>query len=199
MANEQTSVQHGISVDEYGDFIDWMGDNPQEATIEFRATGDAEEAANRTSATIGEWSLGGEEMGQSREYTLEFGLPEELEGAMGFVESTDRYEAIEGALAGLTACINGTIAFNAVREGIDVDDIHTTVRVPVDLRVLFGIHGPDRADEMFGDLEIDVEVTGENLSESDVSRIESYPYRSPVYNLLTLSHPSDPDVSVEQS
>ncbi|WP_293030015.1 hypothetical protein [Natronococcus sp.] len=99
-------------------------------------------------------------MGGDREHVLEFGLPPELEEAMAYAEPTDRYEAIEGALAGLTACINGTVVYNAIREGIDVEEVTTTVRAPVDLRMLFGIHDVDRAHDMYGELEIDVNVPG---------------------------------------
>lgn len=177
-------------------FIEWVAENPDDAMLSFRATGETEDTVNRTTATIGEYGLGGEEMGEDREHTLEFGLPVELEEAMAYVEPAERYEAIEGALAGLTACINGTIQYNALREGIPVDSITTRVRVPTDLRMLFGIHDTDRADEMFGEPEIAVEVTGSDLDDEDIERIERYPKRSPVYTLVTLAHENSPDVTV---
>lgn len=192
-------TEHGVDVEEHRAFIDWVAANPEEAMIEFRATGVAEEVANRTTAIIADWGLGGEEMGIDREHTLEFGLPPELEEAMAYVEPTDHYEAIEGALAGLTACINGTIAYNALREGIEVDEVSTRVCAPVDLRMLFGIHDVDRADEMYGELEIDVEVTGTDLTEADVEKVSEYYHRSPVYTLVTLAHPNEPNVTVRAS
>ncbi|MDS0282356.1 hypothetical protein [Haloarcula onubensis] len=189
-------IENGVSVEDHLAFIEWVAKNPDDAMLSFRATGETEAAVNRTTATIGEYGLGGEEMGESREHTLEFGLPVELEEAMAYVEPTDRYEAIEGALAGLTACINGTIQYNALREGIPVESITTRVRVPTDLRMLFGVHDTDRADEMFGEPEIEVEVTGSDLSDEDVTKIEGYPKRSPVYTLVTLAHENNPDVTV---
>ncbi|TYL40563.1 osmotically inducible protein OsmC [Natronococcus pandeyae] len=186
-------IEHGVDAGKHLEFIDWVEANPDEAMLEFRASGVAEEIANRTTATIGDWALGGDEMGDVREHTLEFGLPPELEEAMGYVESTDRHEAIEGALAGLTACINGTIVYNAIREGIDVEGVATTVRAPVDLRMLFGIHDIDRAHDMYGELEIDVEVMGDLTPEEKIA-VRNYPKRSPVYNLVTLEHPNVPNV-----
>ncbi len=186
-------TEHGVDVGDHREFIEWLEANPEDGALEFRATGTAEETANRTRATIGDWALGGEEMGAEREHTLEFGLPVELEEAMGYLEATDRYEAIEGALAGLTACINGTIAYNAIREGIDVEDVTTTVRAPVDLRMLFGIHDVDRAHEMYGELEIDVEVTGA-LTPEERSMVREFYVRSPVYTLVTLEHPNRPKI-----
>jgi len=192
-------VRLGVKADEHAEFIDWVADNPDDAKLEFGAYGEGEEVTNRTTATIGEWSLGGEEMGEGREHTLEFGLPVELEEAMAYVSPEERYEAIEGALAGLTACINGTVAFNAVREGIDVDGVTTRVRLPTDLRVLFGIHDVEMGAEMYDEPTIEVEVTGRNLTEEDVAKIEEYPRRSPVYNLITHAQPNSPDVVVRSS
>lgn len=192
-------VENGVDVGDHLSFIEWMEANPSDAMLSFRAAGESEDVVNRTTATVGEWGLADEEMGQGREHTLEFGLPIELEETMGYTEPTDRYEAIEGALAGLTACINGTIQFNAIREGIPVESVETRVRVPTDLRVLFGIHDVDQADDMFDEPQIDVDVTGTDLSEEDVAKIEAFPKRSPVYTLLTLEHPNEPNVTVSSN
>lgn len=193
------TVEHGIAVEDHLAFIDWMRSDPEDAVIEFRATGDAETVANRTTATVSDWSLGGDEMGADRDHQLHFGLPPELEEAMAFTDPEDRYEAIEGALAALTACINGTIVFNAIREGIPVEDVRTRVGIPTDLRVLFGIHDVDRADEMYERPRIEVEVTGDDLTDEDRERIREFPKRSPVYNLVTLAHENTPDVTVEST
>ncbi|WP_254531972.1 OsmC family protein [Natrinema gelatinilyticum] len=192
-AERKGEMEHGVDAGEHLEFIDWVEANPDEAMLEFRASGVTEEVANRTTATIGEWALGGEEMGADREHTLEFGLPPELEDAMGYLDPTDRYEAVEGALAGLTACINGTVVFNAIREDIEIDDVTTTVRAPIDLRMLFGIHDVDSAHEVYGELEIDVEVTGD-LTDAEKAAVREYYKRSPVYNLVTLEHPNRPKV-----
>ncbi len=196
---QPVAVKHGVDVNGFMKFIDWVAENPDDAMLEFRASGTAEEAANRTVATIGEWGLGGGEMGADRMHVLEFGLPPELEEAMDYVEPTDRYEAIEAALAGLTACINGTIVWNAMREGIAVDEVETRVRVPTDLRMLFGIHDVDSASEMFGELQIDVDVSGTDLRDEDVEKIKQYYRRSPVYTLVTLAQPNEPRVTVRSA
>lgn len=197
-ASRKGDIEHEVDAGEHLEFIDWLEANPEDGMLEFSATGDGEAVANRTTATIGDWALGGDEMGANREHTLEFGLPPELEEAMGYVEPTDRYEAIEGALAGLTACINGTVVYNAIREDVDVESVTTTVRAPVDLRMLFGIHDLDKADEMYGELEIDVDVTGD-MTPEEASMVREFPMRSPVYNLVTLAHPNRPHVEVRSA
>jgi uncharacterized OsmC-like protein len=181
------------------EFIEWMADNPDDAMLSFRATGETEDVCNRTTATIDDYGLGGEEKGQDRTHELSFGLPKELEAAMGYTDTVDRYEAIEGALAGLTACINGTIQYNAIREGIPAERVTTTVRIPTDLRVLFGVHDVDARDEIFEDPTIEVEVTGTDLSDEDKATLSEYPKRSPVYNLVTLAHENEPAVTVTES
>ncbi|SFB72230.1 OsmC-like protein [Halobiforma haloterrestris] len=198
VATRNGEIEHGLDAGEYLEFIDWLEANPEEGTVEFRASGVTEEVANRTTATIGDWVLGGEEMGEDREHVFELGLPPELEEAMAYVEPTDRYEAIEVALAGLTACINGTIVYNAIREGIDVEEVTTTVRAPVDLRVLFGIHDAERAHDMFGELEMDVKVTGD-LTAEERSMVRGFPARSPVFNLVTLEHPIRPNTEIQST
>jgi len=192
-------TKHGVNVQDHLEFIDWVAENPEDAIVEFRAAGVAEDVANRTTATIRGFGLGGEEMAEDREHTLEFGLAPELEEAMGYEETMDRHEAIEGALAALTACVNGTIVCNAIREGIDVEDVTTHASIPTDLRVFLGIHDVDRADEMYEAPRIEVEVTGENLSDEDKAKIAEYPQRSPVYRLITDAQPNEPDVTVHSA
>ncbi len=201
MATEEHTPEtsHGVDVSSHLEFIDWMASNPEDAEVTFSETGTSEEVINRTTATISEWELGGERMGADREHTLRFGLPPEIEEAMGYTELDDRLEAIECALAALTACINGTIGYNALREGIAFDDIRTTVSVPVDLRVLFGIHDVDRADDMYGDIHLGVEVTAPELSAGEIKQLSTYPARSPVYNLLTRGQTDTVEMTVSAS
>lgn len=193
--HEQASA-YGVDIQKHEAFVEWVADNPEAATVEFRARGDSEAAANRTTATIGSYGLGDDEGGTNRDHQLRFGLPVELESEMGFLDPTERYEAVEGALAGLTACLNGTIVFNALREGIPVESVRTAVAVPTDLRVLFGIHDVDRAEDVFDEPEIEIEVTGKNLTDSDMDDLAEFPKRSPVYSLVTHAHPNDPTVTV---
>lgn len=192
-------TKHGVNVAEHLEFIDWVAENPEDAIVEFRAAGVAEDVANRTTATIRGFGLGGEEMAEDREHILEFGLAPELEEAMGYETPMDRYEAIEGALAALSACLNGTVVCNAIREGIDVTDVSTHLAIPTDLRVFLGIHDLDMAEEMYEEPRIEIEVTGENLSEEDKAKIAEYPKRSPVYNLITNAQPNEPNVTVHSA
>lgn len=192
-------MEHGVDVRDHMEFIEWVADNPEDAMVEFRAAGVADEVANRTTATIGEFALGGEDMGEDREHVLQLGLPPELEEAMGIQETTDRFEAIESALAGLAACINGTVVCNAIREGIDVEDVSTSVSIPTDLRLFLGIHDLEKVDEVYDEPTIEVEVTGTDLSEEEKAKLAEFPKRSPVYNLVTHAQPNEYEMTIESA
>jgi len=198
MATEEPTpeTRHGVDVSDHLEFIDWMASNPEAAAVTFSATGTSEDVINRTTATISEWELGGERMGEDRDHSFEFGLPPEIEEAMGYTAPEDRYESIETALAALTTCINGTIGYNAVRDGLAFEDVETTVTVPVDLRVLFGIHDTDRADEMYGDIQLEVTVTAPDLSPEEIKQLSTYPSRSPTYNLIMGAQTDEIDLTV---
>ena len=47
------AVEHGVDVEDHREFIEWVAENPEDAMVEFRAMGVAEDVANRTTATIG--------------------------------------------------------------------------------------------------------------------------------------------------
>ena len=189
-------TEHGVDVADHLAFVEAAEDDHALVSFTFGATGSNDDAVNRTTATIDDYTHAGEDHGADRGHELHFGLPTGVEEGLGFTDPADRYEAIEGALAGLTACINGTIQFNALRDGIQVDGVETRVTIPTDLQVLFGLKDAEQSDEVFGEPSIDVEVHGTDLDDEDVAAIEGYYRRSPVWALVTHDHPNDPDVSV---
>ncbi|AQL42924.1 hypothetical protein BV210_09440 [Halorientalis sp. IM1011] len=195
MASEEPTRQRmGVDLDTYHEFVEWVGDEPEEARLEFRARGESEDVAARTAASVGEWSLGGEEMGADREHEFSFGVPPEIEAEMGFSEPADRIEAVETALSAVAACINATVAYNALRDGIDVGDTETTVSLPVDTQVLFG-HS-DAFEDVVGDPEIEIEIDGTGLDDDEREKLAAYYRQSPVYGMLTHAHPNEPSVTV---
>lgn len=198
---QEKQTAHGIDTAAHEDFLAFAEENPEAVQFELRADGTDEGRVLHTRSKTGSYSLGGEEMDRvAREYTYHFGGHKEVEEAVGFVDPTDRKEAIEVALAALTGCINGAISLSAVQAGLEIDELETTVTVDWNPFVFLGLDETRDQDgaptDMWGDLRIDIAVAGEDVDDEALAQIREWVGRSPVYNLMTLSHETDTQVSM---
>lgn len=180
------SVIKGIDMAKYHQAVQDIRTNPAHGRVEFRATGESEEMVYHSTARIGPFKAAGQELGQTRQYVLHLGLPFELQGDV--VHPVDRIEPVELALAGLSDCIIGTIAMHAVVNGINIKHISATVRAPLSLQVLLGIDGLEKRGEIYGEIAIDVEIEGPDLTEKQRIFLSEQTKRSPVFNLVALAH-----------
>ena len=186
----------------HDEFLAYAAENPEAVQLVLSAVGTDEGRVLHTRSKTQSYSLGGQEINRvSREYTQHFGGHREVEDAVGFVDPTDRAEAIEVALAALTGCINGSISLSAAQSGLEIDELETTVTVDFDPSVFLGIQEVNEADgtaaDMYGDLRVDIRVSGEDLDDESLDRIRGWVSRSPVYNLMTLGHEAPPQVSLQ--
>ena len=193
---------HGIDVAAHEEFLAFAEENPEAVQFVLSAVGTDEGRVLHTRSKTQSYSLGGQEIDRfGREYTQHFGGHKEVEEHVGFVDPTDREEAIEVALAALTGCINGSISLSAVQSGVDIDDLETTVSVDFDPSVFLGLEEVNDADgaptNMYGDLQIDVRVSGADIDDEILDRIRGWVNRSPVYNLMTHGHEATPQVSLK--
>ena len=109
-------------------FLAYAAKNPETVQFVLNAVGTDEGRVLHTRSKTQSYCLGGQEIDRvSREYTCHFGGHEEVDDAVGFVDPTDREEAIEVALAALTGCINGSISTSAAQSGVEIDALETTV------------------------------------------------------------------------
>lgn len=196
----ETQPAHGIDMAAHEEFLAFAEENPEAVQFELSAVGTDEGRVLHTRAKTQSYSLGGEEHDRvAREYTHHFGGHQEVEAAVGFVDPTDREEAIEVALAALTGCINGSISLSAAQAGVDIDELETTVTVDFDPSVFLGLEetqdGNGARTDMYGDLQIDIQVNGEDLDDATLTQIQEWVSRSPVYNLMSLGHETTPQVS----
>ena len=141
------------------------------------ATGVYEDRAIHTKATTGSYTLGGEEIDRpAREYISHFGGHREVENAVGFVDPTDRQEVIETAVAALSGCINAAVSMSAIAKGIKLTTLVTSVHIDWDPFVFLHLRDIEDSDsepvDMFDDLEVEIEVAGENLDEADRAYLE---------------------------
>ena len=185
----------------HDEFLAFAAENPDAVQFVLSAVGTDEGRVLHTRSKTQSYSLGGQEFDRiGREYTHHFGGHKEVEDHVGFIDPTDREEAIEVALAALTGCINGSISLSAVQAGVDIDELETTVTVDFDPSVFLGIADIDAADgtpaNMYSDLQIDIRVSGKDLDDETLDQIRAWVNRSPVYNLMTLGHEASPQVSL---
>lgn len=189
------TIQHGVDLEKYPAFVEHMAETPADAMLGLGATGIAEGRAMHSLAKFGDYSYGGEQISRpTRDYTLALGAFREVESDAGFVDPGDRPEPVEVALAALTGCINATLGIVAMENEIELEGLETSVDVDLDPRVLFGVRGTEEADETYGDVEIDVEVSGPGLTETDAETLREGIARSPVYTLMTGSHEASSEV-----
>ena len=73
------------------------------------------------------------------------------------------------------------------------------MRAPLSLLVLAGVSDLDQRDEIYGQIKIDVEIEGPNLTEADRMFLTEQALRSPVYNLIVLAHDAKPHLTIKNS
>lgn len=192
----ESSASKGIDLAKFDLMVQDIRANPAHGRVEFRATGESEEMIYHSTARIGPFKAAGQEFGQTRQYVLHLGLPVELQGEVK--HPVDRIEPVELALAGLSDCIIGTIAMHALLNEINIEHISVAVRAPLSLQVLLGIDGLDKRDQTYGNIKIDVEIEGPDLTEKQREFLSEQTKRSPVFNLVALGHEMDTTLSIRR-
>lgn len=180
------SVEQGVDTEKFGEFVEELERRPDEARLELESTATYEGVVGRSLAKVGPFRVGGERVErETREYSYPYGAWREVEAAAGFVGPTDRIEPVETTLSALAACVNVAISTNALAQGIELDKLETTARTEVDPSVLFGVKPLEEAESCLPQVEIDIEVEGEDLSDEDLEQIEQMARRSPVHTLVS--------------
>lgn len=190
------SVKHGVDLEEFGEFVTFASQNPDEVQLQLSARGLAEDRALCSLAKVQEYGLGGETIDrETREYTFPLGAWKEVEEAAGFVSPTDRPEPVEVTLAALTGCLNVAVGITALHEGIELEGLETKVRLDFDPRVVLYAADLDQAEGMFDNIDVEIEVSGD-ISEEQRELLETGARRSPVWTLLSKANEMEPRVSI---
>jgi uncharacterized OsmC-like protein len=196
MPAEESVVVKGLNVAKFREMVEEVRVHPEYADVEFRARAESEDVVYHGKVEMGSFSVAGQEYGQTRNHILHLGVPIELQTEV--VSPVDRIEPVELALAGMADCITGTIAVYAAINGIEVDKIRTTVRAPLSLQLFVGIKGLDKRNEIYGDITVDVELEGQNLTEDDRVFLAEQAKRSPAFNLIDLAHDIVPILKIKK-
>lgn len=176
------------------EFAEGAADNPEAVQFGLEARATYEGTCAHSLAAVDAYELGGDRIDRdTRAYTIPYGGWREVLDAAGWVGPTDRPEPIEGALSALAACINVGISINAVANGVEIDDLRTTVRTDFDPAVLFSLADLKDSESVFEHLEATVEIDGDEL---DPDVVDEWARRAPVYTLLSLAQ--DVELTVTQ-
>lgn len=196
-------VRQGLDVQKFRNFCAFAKKNPADVMFGLEATGVAEGRAVHTLATTGAYILGGQRIDRiARRYSYHFGAHKEVEDALGVIDPTDREEVVEVALAALTGCINAVVSVSAAVRGIDLETLQTDVRISWDPAVFLHLKDVEEDGEPvdhFGDLKVELTITGERLCADDIAFIKKTVQRSAIFNLITLSHNHEIDVRVAEA
>jgi uncharacterized OsmC-like protein len=178
------SIVQNIDLEKLEGFRTFLKDNPTKAQLSLEVKAVYEGQVGRSLVHIGKYALDDEVIDRpTRQYTFPFGAWKEVEGALGVEGPTDRMEPVEMALAATAACLINSVSFNAVRMGIDTDDLEITVRSKVDPRVLFAVKDPMQHSNCLGAIEYDVKVSGD-VSDEDLETIHQLCQHSPVHGMM---------------
>lgn len=200
IAENSTVVRQGVDIEEFQRFCQYAKTHPEEVQFVLEAKGSYEGRVAHSRVVIGPYTLGGQRFDRlARQYVHHMGAHKEVEQALGFTEPTDREEAMEVALAALTACINTAVSGSAVARGIELSRLETRVSIGWNPFVFLHLREPDEDGHLvnqFEALKIELVVEGENLTENDRAYLQASVRRSAVYNLFTLSHRNAPVVEM---
>ena len=125
------SVQNGVDVNQLGDAIDAITEEPDVGQFRFYAETEWTDGL-KCVTTIDEFDQAGERI-HTEEFHIEGDEPEQILG-----ERTAP-NAVELLLAALGSCLNVGYAANAAAMGIELDDLRFELEGDVDLRGFLGI------------------------------------------------------------
>lgn len=121
---------------------------------------------------------------------------------MGFTAPTDRPEATEIVLAALTGCLNAVVSTSALKRGLVLHHQEVRVRIPWDPYVFLHLTDPEtdgKLHDQFGEVEVELVVEGDQITQEDVTYLEESMKRSAVYNLICLPRACAPKVTVSST
>jgi uncharacterized OsmC-like protein len=186
-------ITNGMDLNKLEAFRSALRENP--VVLGLEAKGVWEGHSGRSTVHIGPYKLGDEHIDrQTRHYTIPYGAWREVEEAIGFVGPTDRVEPVEMALGAVAACLVNSIALNAPRHNINLEELEIDVHSDVDPSVLFEVKGPGDHASCMPKITTEVRVKG-NISDEQLKKIEDLVHFSPVHGMVEYSNNTETHVS----
>jgi uncharacterized OsmC-like protein len=178
----QETVLNGVNVTHLGQTIEAIRQKPELAQFKFRAHN--------------QWDLGAHSVATISDF---YGTCRELQHKAPFVLDADEPAVLLGGdtsagageyvLAGLSACLTGTLAYHASARGLKIEEIQSEYEGDVDLRGFLDLDPKVR--NGFREIRVKFKVRG-NLDEATVRELLS---KSPIYD--TLANPVKVKIEIE--
>jgi hypothetical protein len=111
---ETISTLPGFDAAKLEAFSTYAEDNPKDVVLDLEARSTWEGQGGRSLAKVGPWSRAGLRIEKpTREFTIQFGAWQEIEGAMGVEGAHDRIGPIETVLAAMCSCVKTPVCCSA--------------------------------------------------------------------------------------
>ena len=182
------SVKNGVDVQQLGDAVDAITENPDVGQFRFFAETEWTEGL-KCVTSIDEFDQAGERI-RTEEFRVEGDEPEQILG-----ERTAP-NAVELLLAALGSCLSVGYAANAAAMDIDLEDLRFELEGDVDLRGFLGIDEDTRPgyNEVTCTTHIETDASEDQLAELK-ERVEA---TSPLLDIVTNEVPVETELVVEQ-
>jgi uncharacterized OsmC-like protein len=176
---EQTIV-NGVNVDELVGTIEAVRQQPELATLQFRASNEWINGANNRTSISGVYGAG-QEHAREKTFVLEKDEP-------AFLLGTDKgANPVEHALAALAGCLTTTLVYFAAAEGVKLDEVTSKFEGDASLLGFLGIDENTRmgCEEIRVTFDIKSDAPREKVQEL----VELAQARSGVFDMLTNKTP----------
>ena len=178
------TVLNGVNVTRLGHTIEAIRQKPELAHFKFRARNQWDLGTHNV-ATISDFYGTGRELQHKAPFVLDADEPPVLLGG------DTGAGAAEYVLAGLSACLTGTLAYHASARGLKIEDIQSEYEGDIDLRGFLDLDPKVR--NGYREIRVKFKVKGD-LDEATVRELLS---KSPMYD--TLANPVKIKIDVEMA
>ena len=185
MTTTDVAMFPGIEIETLEGFVTAMTNSPNDFILGLEAKTVWEGHAGKSLGRIGPWELAGNRIEkESRDFSIQFGAWKEVEDAFGVVGAHDRVEPVEVALAAMCGCVLWAICINSAREDVRFETLRVRAAIKVDPRVLFGILPIEDATSCLQNVDLQIDVTGDEVTEETRRKIAEMANRSPVHSMI---------------
>jgi uncharacterized OsmC-like protein len=183
------TIRNGVDTEKMFATLDLIGEQPQLARFQFRATNRWIDGAHNRSTIKGFYAAGGEDDSRSEAFVIDAGEPAILLG-----NDTGANPA-EYLLHALAACLTTSIVYVAAARKVELTSVESTLTGDMDVRGALGVDDEPR--NGFEGIASSFRVTGNAPAEKLREVVERAKARSAVYDMVTNGLPVALEVATD--